>query len=346
MFGWSQEALDNTRKIASDAIEESQRHPGQWMNPLEPHLKSRVRYARTVDEILQFLEETRVDPLKAAAFAQTCSDGFFQVFSPNLSFLAGDQQVSGAVNTLLTSWYEELRTPDDGVYPDEIIRLIKQMGGIETEKNRSIKSWRSFTEVSSISGFKQFVSADRRFPIRISYPEGISFFYDFNREEYLHVDWDDGRTIFGISRQNLAKSAQRGDRDVKLLLQGKMDLSQFMQEDFAQRQANAVLLGMHSDRRKWWIEDRVVGEREQPFAAKSLVWQNQTGEYGGEWTFFLRFRSGGTWSFSAIRLDPGTLLPELWTIYNNSLDKETFNSCLSSFCWLSEEFFRSLPAHP
>jgi hypothetical protein len=130
---------------------------------------------------------------------------------------------------------------------------------------------------------------------------------------------------------------------VKLLLQGKKDLSQFMQEDFAQRHANAVLLGLHSDRRKWWIEDRIVGENEHSFAAKSLVWQNQTGDYGGEWTFFLRFRRGGTWSFSAIKLDPGTLLPELWTIYNNSLERDTFNLCLSSFRWLSEDFFRSLP---
>src|SRR5437016_69166 len=200
MYGWSQEALENTRKIASDAVEEAQRSLGQWVNPLEPHLRSRVRYARTVDEIQRFLEETRIDPLEAAAFAQTCPDGFFQVYSPRITFLAGDQEASGAINTLLTNWYEELREPDEGVHADEIIRLIKQMGGIETEKIQSIKSWSSFTEASSISGFKQFVSADRRFPICISYPEGISFFYDFNREEYLHVDWDDGRTLFGISR--------------------------------------------------------------------------------------------------------------------------------------------------
>jgi len=346
MFGWSREALDNLRKIASDAVEGAQQRPGEWVNPLESHLQSRVRYACTVDEIQQFLGETRVDPLEAAAFALTCPDGFFQVYSPRLRFLAGDPQISGAIDTLVTSWYEELRAPDDGVHSDEIIRLIKQMGGIETEKIQSIKSWRSFTEASSIQGFKQFVSADRRFPIRISYPERISFFYDFNREEYLHVDWDDGRSVFGISRQNLARSAQRGDRDVKLLLQGKKDVSQFMQEDFAQRHADAVLLGMHSNRRKWGIEDRVVGERERPFAAKSLLWQNQAGEYGGEWAFFLRFRRGGTWSCSAAKLDPDTLLPELWTIYNNSLERETFKACLSSFGWLNEEFFRSLPAQP
>jgi hypothetical protein len=345
MYGWSQEASDNLGKIASDAVEGAQRRPGQWVNLLEPHLQSRVRYARTVDEIQQFLEETRVDPLEAAAFALTCPDGFFQVYSPRRSFLAGDPEVSGAVSTLKTNWYEELRALDDGGGSGEIILLIKQMGGIETEKIQSIKSWRSFTEASSISGFKQFVSADRRFPLSISYPEDIGHFYDFNREEYLHVDWDDGRSVFGISRQNLARSAQRGDRDVKLLLQGKKDLLQFMQEDFAQHHADAVSLGMHSDRRKWWIEDRVVGEREQPFAAKSLVWQNPSGEYGGEWTFFLRFRRGGTWSCSATKLDPGTLLPELWTIYNNSLEREAFNVCLSSFRWLNEEFFRLLPAH-
>lgn len=317
--------MENTRKIASDAVEEAQRSPGQWVDPLEPYLKSRVRYARTVDEIERFLEETSVDPLSAASFAQTCPDGFFQVYSPRLRFLAGDQEASGAINTLLTSWYEELREPDEGVHVGEIISLIKQMGGIETEKIQSIKSWRSFTEASPMQGFKQFVSADRRFPIRISYPERISFFYDFNREEYLHVDWDDGRTVFGISRQNLARSAQRGDRDAKLLLQGKKDLSQFMQEDFAQRHANAVLLGLHSDRRTWQIGDRMVGEREQPIAAKSLVWQNPSGAYGGEWVFFLRFRRGGTWSCSATKLDVGSLLPELWTIYNNSLERETFS---------------------
>src|SRR5438874_4047232 len=94
MYGWSQEALENIRNIASDAVEGAQRSPGQWVNPLEPHLKSRVRYARTVDEIQRFLEETGIDPLKAAAFALTCRDGFFQVFSPRLRFLAGDPEVS------------------------------------------------------------------------------------------------------------------------------------------------------------------------------------------------------------------------------------------------------------
>jgi len=105
-------------------------------------------------------------------------------------------------------------------------------------------------------------------------------------------------------------------------------------------------VGRHLDRRKWWVEDRVVGERERPFEAKSLVWQTPSGEYGGEWVFFLRFRGGGMWTCSATKLDSGALLPELWTIYNNSLERDTLNVCISSFRWLSEEFFRSLPAHP
>ena len=307
MFTWSQESTDNLEKIAAEAVEAAQHKPGQWVNPLEPHLKSRVRYAQTPSQIQQFLAEKGIPAEATKDFAHTCMNGFFQVYLPKSNFLAGSQHAPEAAHELSFSWYEEASVLEDKNRYDEIVRLIKHMGGLETDKIRAIESQRCFIEPSSIPGFERFVSADRRFPVSVSYPhQRRGFFYDFESEEYLHVDWygdDDGS--LRIERQNLAMSAQRGDKEAKLVLQGKKDITQFILEDFARRQARAIALGEHHDQRKPRIEDRVVGESERPFEAKRLVWLTPSGQYGGEWVFFVRARQGGV-SSCRTKLDPRT----------------------------------------
>jgi hypothetical protein len=346
VFSWSQEASDNLKKVAQDAVESARQSPGKWVDPLEPHLESRVRYAQTSTQVEQFLVEAGIDA-EEVGYTVSLYNEFYQVYRPLSGTLVSDPAALGTADTLWDSWYHEIRAFINQTERDEIILLIKGMGGLETEKIRKIKSEHCFTEPSSLAGYEQFVSADRRFPVSVSYPQELSFFYDFNREEFLHVDWEGGRRgLLNISRQNLALAAQHGKKAEKLVLQGKMDISQFMQEDFARNQANAIMLGMHRDRQKIRIEDGLVGERERPFAAKRLIWQTSSGGYGGEWVFFMRARRGGIWSTSTTKLDPATILPELWIVQNSLVGEEAFTRFLSTFRWLSTDFFQTLPAQP
>src|SRR5947209_12484480 len=137
MYRWSQESVDNLKKIAYDAVALAQQTPHKWINPLASHLQSRVRYAHVPSEIEAFLIDAGADDEEASEFAQTCTNGFFQVYFPTTNFLAGDTEAAGAADTLRMNWYREISALG---YSDEIIRLIKQMGGIETEKIQSIKS--------------------------------------------------------------------------------------------------------------------------------------------------------------------------------------------------------------
>ena len=343
---WSQEASDNLRKIASDAAQIAQKNPGRWVNPLQSYLVSRIRYAQTPGQIRRFLLETACGEDVIRENFQQYSAGYFQAYFPKMDMLLTRVQETEAISALNDSWYEEIYQMHDERY-GKVIRLIKRMGGLETDKMRAIKSWHCFTEPSAISGYKRFVSADRRFPVSVSYPSGLSFFYDFNDERNLHVDWDGDEGTLGISRENFGMSAQSGNRDARLVLQGKKDIAQFMLEDFAQRHAQALIVGVHHYPRKPRLENKIVGEKEHFIEAKRLVWLTPSGQYGGEWVFFIRARLAGIWSdYTTKPFDPRASLPELWTIYNSLIEEEVFNTFLSSFQWLSLDFFHSLPAQP
>ena len=69
-------------------------------------------------------------------------------------------------------------------------------------------------------GYERFFSADRRFPIAISYPGQCSAYYDFNDAGYLHV-----RFLFGltVSREDLGILSQRGRVDLQQVAQGQRD---------------------------------------------------------------------------------------------------------------------------
>jgi hypothetical protein len=345
VYGWSQEASDNLRKVASDAAKAAQQNPGHWVNPLESYLMSRIRYAQTPEQIRQFLLETSLGEEVINEKIHQYTGGYFQIYYPKMGMLLVRIHESDAISELKESWHEEIYNIQDERY-GKVIQLIKQMGGLETDKIRAIKSWRCFTEPSAIPEYKRFISADRRFPVSISYPRQLSFFYDFNDERNLHVDWNGSEGSLGISRENFGMSAQSGNRDAALVLQGKKDISQFMIEEFAQHHATALMVGVHHDPRKPRLEDKIVGEREQPIEAKRLVWLTPSGQYGGEWVFFMRARLAGIWSYYRTTFEPRALLPELWTIYNSLVEEEVFNTFLSSFQWLSLDFFRSLPAQP
>ncbi len=120
-----------------------------------------------------------------------------------------------------------------------------------------------------------------------------------------------------------------------------------MLDDFTHREVKALMAGIDQDLHKPWLENKIVGEKEQSIEAKRLVWQTPSGQYGGEWVFFLRARQAGIWSLYT-NFKPKVLyvLPELWTIYNSFLGEEDFNMFLSSFRLLNVDFFRSLPARP
>lgn len=345
MYPWSQEASDNLGKIASDSAKAAQQEPGHWVNPLEPYLRSRIRYAQTPEQIRQFLVETILGEEVINEKIQQYNGGFFQIYYPKMDMLLVRIHESDAILELKESWYEEIYRIQDERY-SEVIHLIKRMGGLETNKIRAIKSWRCFTEPSPIPEYKRFISADRRFPVSVSYPRQLSFFYDFNDERNLHVDWDGSEGAMGISRENFGMSAQGGNRGAALVLQGKKDISQFMLEDFAQREARALMVGVRRNPHKPRLENIIVGGREQPIEAGRLVWLTPSGQYGGEWVFFIRARLAGNWSYYMITFEPRALLPELWTIYNSLVEEEVFNTFLSSFQWLSLDFFRSLPTHP
>ncbi|MFL5628202.1 MAG: hypothetical protein ACJ788_21690 [Ktedonobacteraceae bacterium] len=120
-----------------------------------------------------------------------------------------------------------------------------------------------------------------------------------------------------------------------------------MLHDFTWRETQAVMVGVGQARHKPWLENKIVGGREQPIEAKRLVWQTPSGQYGGEWVFFLRARQAGIWSlYTTFKPRVLYVLPELWTIYNTFLGEEDFDMFLSTFRLLSIDFFRSLPAQP
>ncbi len=367
MHVWFQNLSDEVEKIATDAVTFAQQHPGQWISPLTPYLGSCVRYVQTPEQMQQVLAETKKAPKEAAQFVRVCPHGFFQVYRPHdyrpdlycpvyqpkRGSSTTHQHVAEAVSGLKNTWYEEICASgySSASYGD-LIRLIEHMGGTETNKMQIIKTYRCFIELSPIPGFKKFVSADRRFPVSISYPQELIFFLDFNIERNINIHWNNKLTI---TRENFGMVAQSGNREAnrnaRMVLQGKKEITQFMLEDFARRDAWALKQKMRDYSRKPWLEDKIVGEREQPIEAKRLVWLTPSGEYGGEWVFFIRARLGGIGRTYTTSFEPRAQLPELWTIYNStvydaSVEESVFNTFLSSFQLLNPEFFRSLPARP
>jgi len=347
MFSWSQEAMDNLRKVATDAIDAARQSSGQWVNPLAPHVCSQVRYAHASEDIERYLVEAGVLRSEAHHFADTCDDGFYQVYLPRHDFLSGDQRLPQTVGSLTDSWYEEVRAVTDPDAYANLIGLIKRTGGLETDKIRAIMSRRCFTEPSHLPGFERFFSADRHFPISVCYPEGRGFLYDFNREDYLDVEWSSelGESL-SISRRNLGMQSQRGDEGARAVVLGKEDIAEFMRGEFARIHSQARMMRHHGYARKPGLERCLVGGDERAFEAHRLVWSTPTGKYGGEWVFFVRARRGGMWGYYDAFLTPSAQLPELWILRNSVVDQDTFGAMLSSFRWLSPQFFRSLPARP
>jgi hypothetical protein len=256
------------------------------------------------------------------------------------------QYVTEAVSGLKNTWYEEICA--SGHSPASysgLFHLIGHMGATETNKMHIIKSNHCLIELSPIPGFKKFVSADRRFPISISYPQELVFSQDFSLKRNINIRWNDA---LAITRENFGMRAQSGNRkamrNARMVLQGKKEITQFMLEDIAQCDSWALKQKMRDYPRKPWLEDTLVGARELPIEAKRLVWLTPSDEYGGEWVFFIRARLGGAWFPYTTKFDPRAQLPELWMVYNSwisdaFLDEGVFSTFLSSFRFLPPEFF-------
>jgi hypothetical protein len=363
MHNWFLNLSEDVERVATDAVVFAQKHSGQWLSPLSPHLGSCVRYIKAPEQMHQALMEIKKNPEEVSQFIRVCPHGFFQVYLPH--YYRPDlcapvyqperdpsviyQSVAEAVSGLKNTWYEEVCAR--GYSPSSfggLIHLIEQMGCTEKNKMKIIKSHRCFIKLSPIPGFKKFVSADRRFPVSISYPQELVFSLDFNVGRNINIRWNNE---LAITRENFGMTAQSGNREAsrraRMVLQGKKEISQFMLEDFALRDAWALKQEMRNYPRKPWLEDRIIGERVRPIEAKRLVWLTPSGQYGGEWVFFLRARLEGTWpNYTTNLFNPRAQLPELWTIYNSanydaSVDESVFSTLLSSLLLLPPRFFCS-----
>jgi hypothetical protein len=227
----------------------------------------------------------------------------------------------------------------------DVLSLITRLGGLNMDKSWMIRSWKAFWEPTVIPEFRRFYSADRRFPISVLYPERLSFFYDLNRDMELNVEWHgDENGEFGIIREHLGASAQQGDELAQQVLLGKKDLSAFMQESFARNYADYRAIGEAGRTPRSKIGDRIIGEGRSALHVKRLVWYTPNGDYAGEWTSFIHARFSGQPKIFVSKVDPRAQQPMLWFFQNSCLDEETFTTILTSFQWLDEEFFRSLPA--
>jgi hypothetical protein len=215
---------------------------------------------------------------------------------------------------------------------------------MDKDQIRSIRSWRSYSETSSIPGSKRFISADIRFPVSICYPEGMSHFYEFNREAIVHVDWDGRGGSFGLARDNLAMTANN-DRNSRKFFAGQTDLRGWMEESLADWLATTRMIAADIPVFNPRYNEILVGEEQHQ--ALRVAWRDETGDYGGEWVCFVRARQGGLWKVlkTGRKLQLRDQQPMLWRCYNHScLDEESFRTILSSLRWLGDEHFRSLAA--
>lgn len=173
----------------------------------------------------------------------------------------------------------------------------------------------------------------------------MSYFYEFNREANLHVNWDGrGDSSFGIARENLAMTAT-DDRVARKFFAGETNLREWLEEALAAWLHTLGIVGIGIPVFNPRYDDISVGE--EHLHARRVVWQDATGEYGGEWVCFVRARQRGQWNVldTERKLQLRDQQPMLWRCYNHScLDEANFRTVISSLRWLGEDHFRSLTA--
>lgn len=208
------------------------------------------------------------------------------------------------------------------------------------ERAREIRAWKCYSEDDNTRpGFQRFVSADPRFPVAISFPKSLNFFYDFNRAENLHLDCrgSGGAGLLSVIREDLALLSE-GKLLAQATMRGSRSLMWYQEREMEQRKNAPAEFRYLLNVRQYTVKSRprdmaVVGMGAGQFHVPRIVFKSWQGDEG-EWVFFTRNPSD---VFSEPPRDP-----VLWTIIRNP-DPEfarVFATVLSSFQWLPSNAFQ------
>jgi hypothetical protein len=318
--------------IAKDAIRSAEKCPGNWVNPLAGYFAGRVLCAQSGSQAEHCFADLAVVPpadIMEELIDRAQTSGIFVVFpsptrsgSPSIAYDA-----TQAVHLLIRTWKVEF---EPGAPAEETRTQILRLAAPDKQA-RSIKQDRCFsTEDSGIPGFKRFYSADRRFPVSIAFPEDGSYFYDFNRAQNLDVEFYPNigsKSIFVVSRLDLALLAEDYDQDARMVMTNQRDLAWFVE-----RQSEMSKKTRGSPER-YWIKTSdpdmaIVGSGEHRFKASRVVWRSPSGTTGER--VFFAFASGELWG---IGYEP-----------SESFGEREFRIILGSFRLLRDGFFDSLSA--
>jgi hypothetical protein len=343
---WLQNLSKEIEQIALAAVAIAKENPTQWFAPLTPELGSCVRFVPTTPECFEVYQTYR--------YRAELND---PIYPPKEGGLSSYSNITATIAGLKEAWYNEVSDYGaSAVAYQNLYHLIKHMGSVGTEKLEIVKSHRCLLELSSILRFKTLISAERRFPLRISYPQELYFAgINGNDEANFSANWalPSVNTALLITCRNLGMLVHRGSSkntaNLRLVLRGKKTISQFMLEDFVTHDAWALEQKMRHYRRKPSLENTIIGEGSEQRNGMRLVWRTPSGEYGGEWVFFMHARSDEQWpwpTYTKQRFTPEAQLPTLWTIHNSGVDdaylnEPIFEKVLSSFELLPPEAFRS-----
>lgn len=171
-----------------------------------------------------------------------------------------------------------------------------------------------------LPGFYRFSSADPRFPVSIACPENRPPVYDYNRPQYLHVDFSNSsENTFVVVREDLELYASNGDREAAAVVSGQRDHFWLMAQAFSRRGERYRITKRQS-------EFVTVGAGS--FRAPLVTVLSRSGDLESETVFFAGRERTALWQV-------------MW-IAAGGYDPATFRAVLSSFRWLDAEWFRSI----
>lgn len=184
----------------------------------------------------------------------------------------------------------------------------------------------TWEEEPTIPGFYRFSSADPRFPVSIACPEDKSPVYDFNRAQYLHVDFSNSNVnSFVVVREDLALYAKNGDREAAEVVSGRRNHFWLMEQAFARKRGGGWFKKRYRITKR---ESEFVPVGRDGFGAPFVALYDEDGEFDGETVFFAGREPSALWQI-------------IWNP-RGGYDQPTFRQVLSSFRWLDADWFRSI----
>lgn len=203
----------------------------------------------------------------------------------------------------------------------------------KARRAKSIRQWGYFQEYNTpSSGWTRFWSGDARFPISIAFP-GPGAYLVRDDPSHLILDTESGFTVnrrYPVREDTISfmKNWAENWLDTRRKL---ADGARWAGED----------PGKYKGDYKYRIVDSgsglsTLGAQEYASKARRIVFTRRvsllgrgTGEVVGEWVFFARRG-----------------IDEVWAIIRNvkEIDEDDFKVALSSFRWLNDDYFRSLPS--